>query len=451
MNKIFKPFILFFKMIYKFIDKAIVVPISRLVYRINEISRNNSGKLERILNRPNVLLYISLFSAIALFVLIDTKAINLVTDEAEILSDQKVNVIYNEEAYVVDGVPDTVDITLIGRKSSLYLAKQLGEHEVVLDLSGYGVGTYKVKLKYNHSVDSVDYKLDPGTISIKISEKISDVKTLDYDLLNEDKLDKKLSIKSVELDRSEIIVKGSKETLDKVAKVKALVDLEAAKLTEKGTFTVDSIMLAAYGSDGKKIDNVEIVPSKISASVTVDSYYAELPVKVVTTGSMSSGYALSSLTSSVTKVGVYGDETEIKKLSYIEAKIDINKLSSDKKFSVTLTKPAGVRYLSETNTNVEVKLDTESSKEFEGVIVESINLGTNYSVNAVSESDRTITVIAKAASSVLEGLDTSKIKAYIDLSGYGPGTYDVPVKVSSDDVRINLVPKTTTVKIKIYN
>ena len=147
MNKIFKPFILFFKMIYKFIDKAIVVPISRLVYRINEISRNNSGKLERILNRPNVLLYISLFSAIALFILIDTKAINLVTDEAEILSDQKVNVIYNEEAYVVDGVPDTVDITLIGRKSSLYLAKQLGEHEVVLDLSGYGVGTYKVKLK----------------------------------------------------------------------------------------------------------------------------------------------------------------------------------------------------------------------------------------------------------------------------------------------------------------
>ena len=131
--------------------------------------------------------------------------------------------------------------------------------------------------------------------------------------------------------------------------------------------------------------------------------------------------------------------------------IDINKLSSDKKFSVTLTKPSGVRYLSETNTTVEVKLDTESSKEFEGVIVESINLGTNYSVNAVSESDRTITVIAKAASSVLEGLDTSKIKAYIDLSGYGPGTYDVPVKVSSDDVRINLVPKTTTVKIKIYN
>ena len=64
-----------------------------------------------------------------------------------------------------------------------------------------------------------------------------------------------------------------------------------------------------------------------------------------------------------------------------------NKLNSDKKFNVTLTKPAGVRYLSETNTTVEVKLDTESSKEFSNIIIESINLGTGYSVNAISEDN----------------------------------------------------------------
>ena len=91
--KIFKPIIKLFKFIYSLIDKYIVVPISRLVYRINELSRNNSGKIERILNRPNVLIYISLFCAIIVFVLIDTKSINLLSDEAEILSDQKVNII----------------------------------------------------------------------------------------------------------------------------------------------------------------------------------------------------------------------------------------------------------------------------------------------------------------------------------------------------------------------
>ena len=56
MNKIFKPIILFFKAIYRFLDKIIVTPISRLIYRLSELSKNNSGKIERLLNRPNVLL-----------------------------------------------------------------------------------------------------------------------------------------------------------------------------------------------------------------------------------------------------------------------------------------------------------------------------------------------------------------------------------------------------------
>ena len=88
MMKIFKPFIKLIKFLYSLIDKYIVIPISRLVYRINELTRNNSGKIERILNRPNVLIYVSLFCAIVVFVLIDRKSINLLSDEALILSRQ---------------------------------------------------------------------------------------------------------------------------------------------------------------------------------------------------------------------------------------------------------------------------------------------------------------------------------------------------------------------------
>ncbi len=451
MSKIFKPLINLFKFIYKIIDKFIVIPISRMIYRINEVIRANSGRIEKILNRPNVLIYISLFCAIAIFVLIDTKSISLVSDEAEILSDQVVNVIYNEEAYVIEGVPKTVDITLIGRKSYLYLAKSLGKHEVVLDLSDKTVGTYKVKLKYNHNIKSVNYKLDPSIVTVKISEKVSSIKTLDYDLLNEDKLDKKLNIKNVELDRSEVIVKGSEETLNKIATVKALVDLKAANLTEKGTFTVDSIILVAYDNDGNKLTNVEIVPGKISASVTVESYYDELPVKVVTEGTLTPGYALSSVSSSITKVGVYGDEEVIKSLSYIEAKININGLSTDKTYNVSLIKPSGVRYFSETSTKVEVKLEKETSREISGVIVEKENLGNGYNVSANSVDDQSITVIVKGVSSVIDELTASDIKAVIDLSGKTPGTYDVKVKVSVNDVRVSAVPKTETVKVRISN
>lgn len=449
MMKIFKPFIKLFKFLYNLIDKYIVIPISRLVYRINELTRNNSGKIERILNRPNVLIYVSLFCAIIIFVLIDSKSMNLLSDEAEILSGQKVNVIYNEEAYVVEGVPSSVDITLIGRKSDLYLAKQIGEHEVVLDLSDYKPGTYKVKLQYNHSIDTVNYKLDPSTINVKISKKVSVEKDIEYDLLNEDKLNKKLSIKSVKLDRNSVFVRGSEETLNKIAKVKALIDLKAANLTEKGTFTVDSIILVAYASDGTIIENVETVPAKINASVTVDSYYAELPVKVTTTGNLKNGYAISSLTSSVQKVSVYGDEDVIKNLKYIEASLSVDDLSTNKTTAVTLTKPSGVRYMNETTTNVDIKLEQEISKEFEGIGIEHVNLANGYTAGIASGSDNTATVIAKGVESVLNSFDQTKIIATVDLSGLTAGTHEVEVKVTSDDVRVKLIPKTSTVKIVI--
>lgn len=450
MNKILKPIIALFKVIYNILDKLIVIPISKLIYKINKLGKNNNGKLEKILNRPIVLLYVSLICAITVFYLIDSKVISLVDNEAEVITGQPVTIIYNEENYVVEGVPETVDITLIGSKSNLYLAKQIGDHEVVLDLTDYEPGNYKVKLKYNHSMNNVSYKLDPGTISIKISEKESEVFNLSYDLVNENKLDKKLNIGSVTLDKNEVIVKGSRETLDTISNVKALVDVEAAGLTNKGEYEVDSIKLVAYDHNGNKINNVEMVPNNISAKVKVDSYSVELPVKVVTSGNITTGYALNSINSSVTKVTVYGDQEVLDTLSSIEAPIDVTGLSTDKTFNgVTLTKPAGVRYMSDTTTSVTVTLDQEASKEFTGIVIESKNVAEGYTVSALTENDRTITVIAKGVNSALESLEASKIKAYIDLSGYTAGTYEVEVKLDTDDSRYTLVSTTSKVNIKI--
>lgn len=450
MSKIFKPFIVILKIMYKIIDRLIVTPISKLIYRISRLGKNNNGKFERILNRPIILLYVSLICAILVFWLVDAKVISLVDNEAEIINDQKVNVIYNEENYVVEGVPESVDITLIGSKSNLYLAKQIGDHKVVLDLTNYEPGTYKVKLKYNHSMNNVSYKLDPSTISIKISEKESAVFNLTYDLVNEKKLDKKLSISNVALDKSEIIVKGSKETLETISNVKALIDVEAAGLSNKGEYDVDSIKLVAYDNDGNIVKNVEMVPNNVSAKIKVDSYSVELPVKVITSGNITTGYAINSINSSVSKVTVYGDQEILDGLSAIEAPIDVTGLSTDKTFSgVTLTKPNGVRDMSATTTSVTVTLDTETTKELDGIVIESRNLANGYTVAALSENDRTIKVIAKGVSSALENLDVSKIKAYIDLSGYTAGTYEVEVKLETDDSRFTLVSATSKVNIKI--
>lgn len=450
MSKILKVIKKIFIGVFNIIDKLIVTPISKLIYKLMSLGKDRNGNLEKILNRPVILLYLSLLCAILIFCLIDRKIITLVDNEAEIITGQTINMVYNEENYVVEGLPETVDITLIGTKSNLYLAKQLGDHQVMLDLTGYQAGSYKVKLKYNHSLmNNINYKLDPSTVSIKISKKESQVFNLTYDLLNQKKLDSKLSIKSVILDKNEVTVKGSKETLETIANVKALIDLEKAGLTSKGEYTVDSITLIAYDNEGNKVKNIEIVPNNISANIKVDSYSVELPVKIITTGNVTTGYALSSITSSVTKVTVYGEQEALEKLTNIEAKLDITDLNSDKTFNgIVLTKPAGVREMSESTTSITITLDSETSKEFKDIEIESKNLASGYKVSAATEKDRVINVTVKGVASALENLDPSKIKAYIDLSGYTKSD-EVEVKIEIDDPRFTVVSSSTKVNVII--
>ena len=147
---------------YHIIDKCLVTPISRLIFSIREYLKSHNLKLDYIFSRPNFIIYVSLILAVIMFVLIDSRVITLVESEAEVLTNIPVKVNYNEEAYVVEGIPETVDIVLIGRKSDIYLAKQLGTNMVILDLSDYEArdSAYKVYLSYTKSIDSINYKLD---------------------------------------------------------------------------------------------------------------------------------------------------------------------------------------------------------------------------------------------------------------------------------------------------
>ena len=449
MSKIFAPIIWIFKIIYKILDVLLITPVSKIIYRVRGFLKDNNSRFEKILNRPNVLVYLSLICAGIMFLLVDHNVINLTEKEAEVIEGQKINIIYNDEAYVVEGVPDTVDITLIGSKSSIYLATQLGEHKIDLDLSGYGPGTYKVNLKYNHSVESVTYKLDPATVTVKISEKVSEVEPLTYDLLNQNKLDKKLSVSKVVLDTSEVIAKSSQEQLNKIATVKALIDTSKITLKESGTQTLEDVELVAYDDVGNRLEHVEIVPSKITAQVTIDSYHVTLPVKTVVTGNMASGKAIASLTSSVKNVDVYGDKDVLDKLTEAEAKVDVEGLSENKKLSVDLIRVNGVRYMTETKTNIDITVGNEAQREIGGIIVSAINAGTGL-VPQAAQGEREISVILKGTQEVINAIQDNQVFATVDLTGLGKGSYSVPVTVTTSDEKVIAIPTKTEITVNIH-
>lgn len=438
-----------FKAIIKFFDKIIITPFSKLAYMITDKLSIKSGTFEKFLNRPNTLLYLSLILAFCTFLLIDNRVINLISSESIVLENQPVEVEYNDEAYVVEGLPEDVDIVLMGRKMDLYLAEQLGDHKLTLDLSDYGVGTRKVSIKYNNPVNNLDYIISPSEVTVVIYPKVSEVRTLSIDVLNTDKLDQTLVVSNVLLDRDEVIIKSHEAKLAKVASVKALIDVNSLNATQAGTYTLENVKLVAYDEKGTELTDIEIIPETVTATVTITSPSKVVPIQIVPIGDVAPGSAIESIESSVTQVTVYADEEILAALNYIEVEIDVTGLNEDKTYQKVINKPNGARSISETSITINVKMEAETSKEFENIPIVFENLGNGLKVNAQREEDTKVTVSVGGVQSLLDKLEASDIKAYVDLEGLGVGTHTVPVYVTGEDLKLTYTSKTQNIKIII--
>ena len=450
MNKVFKSSSKYFKKIGKFIDKKIILPRAKFFVGISNKFKGNGRSFEKILTRKPGLIIVSLVIALGVFFIADTKSTSLIETSAEVLYDQPISATYNEEAYVVEGLPETVDITLIGRKSDVYLAKQLPTNDITVDLTGLKPGVHKVNLKYKKALSSVEYKLDPSVATIVIYEKVSEEKEINYEVINKDKIDSKLMVEDVTLSTEKVYVKGKEATLNEVASVKALIDLKNLVDPSVGEQELKDVSLVAYDSNGKKVD-VEIVPSKITATVKITSPQKEVPIKVIPKNydKIVFGKAISKITTDVTKVTIYGESSKLDKISYIPVYVDVGDLKEDKKYSITITKPNGVRAISENSVNVNVELGDETSKEINDVYLEYENLGDGLTVQAVDADSTKVTVSVKGVESVLADLDPTTIKAYVDLKGLGVGVHEIPVQVTGSDEKVKYSSKTTKITLRI--
>ena len=92
----------------------------------------------------------------------------------------------------------------------------------------------------------------------------------------------------------------------------------------------------------------------------------------------------------------------------------------------------------EKQKTIEIKPDTVTPK----------NLGSGLVANATTNNN--IVIQVKGVQSVIDNLKPEDINAYIDLSKYSAGDYDVDVKIDNSDPRLSYVVS-NTIGIKISN
>ena len=77
-----------------------------------------------------------------------------------------------------------------------------------------------------------------------------------------------------------------------------------------------------------------------------------------------------------------------------------------------------------------------------GVKVITKNVCQGCSVTAASESNTVVTVSLSGVASVIQGINSDDIIAYIDLTGLDSGTHDVEVQIEKSDSRVDYLSKT---------
>ena len=408
--------------IYNIIDKIIITPLAKLILILTKPFKSSSKPIDRLLNNKLVLITLSLVLALT--------------------------ALYNEEAYVIEGLPETADITLIGRRSELYLAKQYSNEKIEIDLRDLKPGTHKVNLKYTGSVSSVEYKLNPSTATVVVYEKMSESKKISKEILYEDKLDSKYTISDITFSRDEVYVKGAEYKLEEVATVKALVDVRKITNPTVGTTTLKEIPLVAYDEKGTKLD-VEIVPGTVDASIEISSPSKEVPLKVIPEGEVVFGKAIDEIKLSKTKATIYSDEATLEKISYIPVNINVEGLNKATEYTVNLSMPSGVREISTKSVIAKVTLSDVKEKTIKNVNIATKNLENGLTAQAASKEDSIATIIVKGSANNIKEASVENVSAYVNLQGLGKGTHKVKVEVTGEDSKLSYTPKPEIVTIII--
>ena len=136
-------------------------------------------------------------------------------------------------------------------------------------------------------------------------------------------------------------------------------------------------------------------------------------------------------------------------MTSLPVKVNVQGVKDNKTYTVNLTKPTGIREISVKTITVELTVDPVSTKTIKNVPIDTVNLGSGLIVQAIGEENRSVEVILNGSSSILDTVEASQIKAYIDLEGLGVGEHSVPVKVSGEDTRVTYTSRVKEIKIKI--
>lgn len=368
----------------------------------------------------------ALVLAIVLYVSVNANTGDSFITQSAVLNNIPVNVTYNSEIYEVSGIPSSVNVIVSGDMSDIALQKGKTNSNCVVDLSGLTEGQYSIKIVPNNFSSALSVNvLDTPTVNVTIKKKITTKYNISYEFINSNKMSGMYTLGAPVFDTTEVLIRASQDTIDSISFVKALIDVTGVT----STFTTDA-KVVAYDNNGSIVE-CDIIPSTVSATVTVTTPSKEVPIIVRPIGTMVEDLAIDAISLDHSSVTIYAANSVLSMIDAVYIDLDISSITKDMSYSTTLNTPSGVTNMSVNKVNMEITVEERVTKTIKDVKLSWFNNTMGFKVKVVNDADATLDVIITGTRSNVEKVTAEDISIAIDLSNITTtGIHQAPLVIT---------------------
>lgn len=383
--------------------------------------------LDKILSSKVSIMILSFTMAAILFYSVSGKDIITSPTSGATLENVPVYVENLDDSLEASGIPETVSVVLVGPSLDIYKTNFSKDYEVFLDLQDLSAGEYVLNLRTRNFPESLQVVSIPSSIKVTLAKKVTRTFDLGYRFINEDELDSKYSVSVKQMDLESVELRASEETLSKVEKVEACIDV--SNQTEDFE---QNAKIKAYDSNGDEL-NVEVNPNSVHVTCQVSSYSKVVPIRVNFVGNLPTGYQVSNYTLSQNEVTIFGLKEQLDEITQVEVDVDVTDLKSSTMINgLTFKKVTGINKFSQDTIDINVEVEKVITKKIDNIPIKVLNNSQDYKVSFAGQGQYA-SVSVTGTEEKINALKVDNIQATIDIDGLDVGTHQVNVKIAGDD------------------
>ena len=411
-----------------------------------KIIRIFSSWIDHVIFNPKYTKIVALCLAILLYITVninnDDSIFASPLQSSKDISNLSVSAIYNSDVFELSGLPESVNVTVTGDSANVTSAVNMGGY-IIANLEGLTEGTHQVKLTSEGFNSNVNIKIDPSNAVVTLKKKTTRQFDISYDFINLDKMENIYSLGTPVFEYAKVNVRASKETLDSITFVKALIDVTNVT----GEFT-QKAKIVAYDKNGQPV-NADIVPDEISVTVPVSSPNKVVPIEVEINGTLPDNLAIDSISMDQKSVTIYASESVLSKIDKVVVTLDASTISKDTTILRPISLPSGVNSSNVNQLTLDIKVKEAVTKVIDNVNIYYRNNTNNYKFIPVDGKTTTSVEVSGTLENV-ESITADDIYVSFDMGNARPGVQEFTLSVdqpSSSLVKYILKDATYSVNV----